>query len=649
MPRQHEFFRQELELRPPPDASGPRLWVRRLVIWKEPGGEIIREIGLRPGLNIIWTPDDRGIGHGGGKTLFCRLLRYCLGEDRYAPEDQRSRIGEVFPSGLVGAEVMLDGACWAVIRPLGSRRRHLAVPDGALDELAAGEAASTGIEPFLDAIEQAILTEELANLVPGHRQERRIWPIALAWLARDQECRFDHVLDWRSTASDSDSPARGLNQTEKLDALRAFLRAITPEEQAKRLEIARLDEEKRGIEQEIGHRRWEIRRIKTRLLAELEIPEDALTDGTMAIDVLRRAAQARLAKAAGLPADESTSEIDAARQEYEAARTEMVALDRRIGILEADIPNIERIIAKINGEYPGLSYALQEAQSFPCPICEVPVDRVLASKCELSHKLPDVEACRQRLERNRQELREETKRLDEAKRELTQTWQQLAIARQREERLRARLSKLEAARNARESAWYSAKRLADDVERLADLMNQQQTAESALHERVATIEQERGRIGAFLDQQARVFAHLSQKFDPIIRRLVGQDATGTVTLTGNGLNLTVHMGGNRSTSAIDSLKVIAFDLAALCLSIEGATRVPAFLVHDSPREADLGLPLYDQVFRLAHWLEGVGGRPLFQYVVTTTTRPPPDLAKHPWLRLTLRGAPAAERLLKCDL
>lgn len=649
MSRQPELFEQALDVGPPPDASGPRLWVRRLVIWKEPGGEIIRDIALRPGLNIIWTPDDQGIGHGGGKTLFCRLLRYCLGEGRYAPEDQRSRIGEVFPNGLVGAEVMLDGTCWAIVRPLGSRRRHLVIPDGNLDELAADEAASIGIEPFLDAVEQAILTAELTNLVLGHRQERRNWPIALAWLARDQECRFDHVLDWRSTASDSDSPARGLNQAEKLDALRAFLQAITPEEQAKRVEIARLDEEKRGIEQEIGHRRWEIRRIKTRLLAELEIPEDAFTDGAMAIDVLRRAAQARLANATGLPTSESTPEIDAARQEYEVARTEMVALDRRIGILEADIPNIERIIAKINGEYPGLSYTLQEAQSFPCPICEVPVDRVLASKCELSHKLPDVEACRQRLERNRQELREETKRLDEAKRELRQARQQLAVARQREEHLRARLSKLEAARNARESAWYSAKRLADDVEHLADLMNQQQTAERALHERIATIEQERGRISIFLDQQGRVFAHLSQKFNPIICRLVGQDATGTVTLTGNGLNLTVQMGGNRSTSAIDSLKVIAFDLAALCLSIEGATRVPAFLVHDSPREADLGLPLYDQVFHLAHWLEGVGGRPLFQYVVTTTTRPPPDLAKHPWLRLTLRGAPAAERLLKCDL
>lgn len=614
MSRQREFFQQELDVRPPPGASAPRFWVRRLVIWKEPGGEIVQDIELRPGLNIIWTPDDQGIGHGGGKTLFCRLLRYCLGEDRFAPDDQRERIGEVFPDGLVGAEIMLDGTCWAIIRPLGNRRRHLAVPNGNLDELATGEAASTGIEPFVDTIEQAILTAELASLVPAHRQERRSWPIALAWLARDQECRFDHVLDWRSSASDSDSPARGLNKTEKLDALRAFLRAITPEEQAKRAEIAKLDEEKRALEQEIGHRKWEIHRIKTQLLDDLDIANDAFTERAMAIEVLRQAAQARLAKAAGLSGGKGSSEIDVARQEYEAARAEVVKLDRRIGILEADIPNSERIIAKINGEYPGLFYALQEAESFPCPICDVPVDRVLATKCNLSHKLPDLKACQQRLDKNRQELVEETECLNKAINERTQSKQQLAIARQREDRLQERLRKLEAAHNARESAWYSAKRLTDDVDRLANLTDEQQAAEQALRERVTTIEQESERLGAFRDQQARVFANLSQKFDPIIRRLVGSDAKGVVTLTGNGVQLAVQMGGNRSTSAIDSLKVIAFDLAALCLSIEGTTRAPAFLVHDSPREADLGLPLYHEVFHLARWLEEIGGQPLYQYV-----------------------------------
>lgn len=48
---------QPLVITPATGMTGPRLWVRRLVIWKEPGGEKICDIPLRPGLNIIWSPD----------------------------------------------------------------------------------------------------------------------------------------------------------------------------------------------------------------------------------------------------------------------------------------------------------------------------------------------------------------------------------------------------------------------------------------------------------------------------------------------------------------------------------------------------------------------------------------------------------------
>ena len=119
MPRQLDLVgHADLELEPESGRSEPRLWVRRFVIWSEPG-VVLREIHLRPGLNIIWAPDpadraasadgDVTVGHGSGKTLFCRLLRYCLGEDRFAPGEQRDRIAKAFPEGRVGAEVMLDG------------------------------------------------------------------------------------------------------------------------------------------------------------------------------------------------------------------------------------------------------------------------------------------------------------------------------------------------------------------------------------------------------------------------------------------------------------------------------------------------------------------------------------------------------------
>lgn len=659
MPRQPDLLRPDLDVRPANGTAGPRLWVRRLAVWREPGGELVRDITLRPGLNIVWSPDgadslasgpaDGTMGHGGGKTLFCRLLRYCLGEDRFAPEDQREQIGAALLNGIVGAEVVLDGTCWAVVRPLGVRRRHMAVPNGSLEELAAGDGASMGLEPFLDAIEKAVLTIELAELIPGHRHERRSWPIALAWLMRDQECRFDHVLDWRSPASDSDSPARGLTHTEKLDALRAFLQAITPDEHSERAAIAKLDEERRVLEQEVEHRRWEIERTRTRLISALGLADDALTDGPMAVDMLRRAARTRFAAAAHLPAEDAASEIETARKEYEAARTEVDKLNQRISGLDARILEIPRIISQIRGEIPGLSYSQQEAESPVCPICEVPIDRALAEGCGLSRKLPDLETCRQRWTKRQQDLADENSRLTSANDERTRVQQQLAIARQQAERFLNRLRSLEKARDAREGAWYSARRLVDDVTRFAELLDQQDAAGRNLGEITTKIETGRERVAAYRDKQARVFGRLSGKFDPIIRRLVGPEAQGRIALTGNGLELTVEMGGDRSTAAIDSLKVLAFDLSALCLSIEGATRVPAFLVHDSPREADLGLSLYHRLFQLARWLEDVGEQPLFQYVVTTTTPPPPDLAKEPWMRLTLRGAPAGERLLRCDL
>lgn len=659
MPRQHDFLQPDLEVRPADGANGPRLWVRRLIVWREPGGEIVRDVELRPGLNIIWSPDgfdslasgpaDGVMGHGSGKTLFCRLLRYCLGEDRFAPEDQRDRVSTAFLNGLVGAEVMLDGTCWAIVRPLGIRRRHMAVRNGNLEEVAAGEGTSTGLEPFLEAIEKAILTTALAELIPGHRHERRTWPIALAWLMRDQECRFDHVLDWRSSTSDSDSPARGLNQTEKLDALRAFLQAITPEEHAKRAEIEKLEEERRELEQEVGHRRWEIESTRTRLLSALGLTHDAVPDGPMGINMVLQVAQERLAASAHLPEEATTSELETARNEYEAARTEVEKLNQRMSGLEAQIPVIQRLISQIQGEIPALSYSQQEAGSPVCPICEVPIDRALAEGCGLTHKLPDLEACRQRWDKRQQDLTDEVGRIQSAKDERTRTLPQLAMAQQQAERLLSRLRALEKARDKREVAWYSARRLVDDVTRFAELINQQTTAARRLEEIASSIETERERVTAFRDMQARVFGRLSEKFDPIIRRLVGPEAEGRIALTGNGLEATVQMSGDRSTAAIDSLKVLAFDLSALCLSIEGATRVPAFLVHDSPREADLGLPLYHRLFQLARWLEEIGEGALFQYVVTTTTRPPSELAQEPWLRLTLRGAPAHERLLRFDL
>lgn len=88
MTRQPELFpRTVSNFRPVEGQKEPRLWVRRLVIWRDMASKPIRDIPLRPGLNVGayqgGAPIEDVIGHGSGKTLFCRMLRYCLGEPRY--------------------------------------------------------------------------------------------------------------------------------------------------------------------------------------------------------------------------------------------------------------------------------------------------------------------------------------------------------------------------------------------------------------------------------------------------------------------------------------------------------------------------------------------------------------------------------------
>lgn len=659
MSQQHELFAPpKLSLTAPAGVKEPRLWVRRLAIWDAPGGQKIRDVPLRPGLNIVWSPDGfdddsasgtRAIGHGAGKSLFCRLLRYCLGEQRFADEAQRERIATGFPNGIVGAEVMLDGVCWAVVRPLGIRRRHVAIASGNLDEIAAGDGATTSIDPLIEAIEQAIVTPSVASLArlqPG----QKAWPIALAWLTRDQECRFDDVLAWRSPASGSDAPipASGRETGPRREALRAFLMAITEEEQEARRNEETLRVEVGNAEREISHISWDLSRRQTRLINQLGLVEQPLPEMPLLLEVFRKASDERLAAAAQLPSG-NTADLAAIRKALQEANGELSRADEERVRLDAQLPVEKQVLTLLSSEIPSLSTAAANAASQVCPICEVPIDRVLAEGCGLSHKLHSEAECRARLETKRQEVGEQQKKIGALEARLKALQPIIALAQQKVKQAEERAQAIEDVRDARTSAWQAATRLKEGVERFGELSAERDELRKRLRGFEDKLVKERERLAAFRDKQGLTFGRITQKFTAIIRRLVNDNAKGTVTLSGNRLEIVVDVDGDRRTAAIESLKVLTFDLACLCLSIEGATRLPAFLVHDSPREADLGLSIYDELFRLMRELETMTDAAAFQYIVTTTTRPPDDVRCDPWLSLTLKGAPGSERLMARDL
>jgi hypothetical protein len=649
---QHDLFPGAgLSITPEAGRKEPRLWVRRLVIWREPD-TIIRSIELKPGLNIVWSPDPGSsetapIGHGGGKTIFCRLLRYCLGEDAFAPENQRCSILEKLPSGHVGAEIMLNGKLWVVVRALGTHHRDIVVEGGSLEKVFRDGVTPNGIGPLRDAITKAIIGDA-AKLVPPSIGEAHAWEAALAWATRDQECRFDHQLDWRDPNTASHSPVRGRSVEDHLIVVRALLGALSLEEIATRQGEENLTRTLTELRAELARLDWQIARTRNAF-------GDALgsigSDAGSGLDAasLKAAAAEHFGEVMNLPVERTAIDLETSRADRDTARDELRHLETELNEVTIRIEERGKTATFMRSQLPE-AHARAAIEKNPiCPICEVPIDRALAEGCGISTATCDLGALQSRIEKLREEIERAEAEIASIKSREPELKISIALARQRLEPLERVVLALESALSDRSKAVRSAQRLVEEAERYESLLSERRDVEIAINETAAKLESTRETLVAHRASVGEVIHRLSVAFDAVLRELVPGDIKGEAKLDGNGLTLKVELGGERSTAAIESLKVVAFDLAALVMTIEGRTRLAGFLVHDSPREADLGRSIYDRLFGFARRLEGFGPAPLFQYIVTTTSEPPVECRSEPWLRLTLRGAPAEERLLGVDL
>lgn len=656
MPAQPDLFeRAALSVNAPPGVTQSALWVRRLTIWRAPG-DPVRSIELGPGLNFIWSPDPADVqgpreagdlGHGAGKTLFCRLLRYCLGEDRFAPDAQRMSIGSAFLNGWVSAEVMLNGGLWGVLRPLGFGRGHFAVQGVSPEQLFDRLDKPTGMKPLLQAIEDRILTRDVAMRMPGS-PSHDAWRVALAWLTRDQECRFDHVLDWRSADSDSESPVRAMSKGRLQDAMRVLIGAIATDEIALQDSVSARVEAHKALLLDVSRRQWSCERARRDIIQTLGLKADEVPEGKLGIELLQQAARQHLSKVSQVNPGVDVSDLDDLRRRYRDAEKQVSELSNKLAGLMGSLQPHQELLRQYRSELPFSSARVRDAEVPLCPTCEVPIDRALAEGCKLSHKLPDLAELKQQYEALKEKISKQQAVVEGVQSAIASLNQQLPPAQASWDSIRQALSRAEKLSEQRSLAWFKSRRVLDDIKRLNRDWDDWELVQRQLAKTASQIEADRERLTAYRDRQAIVFDRLSAYFDAIIHVTVGPTASGRVTLDGNGVRLVVQLGGERSTAAIESLKIIAFDLAVMCMSIEGGTHLPAFLVHDSPREADLGLSVYHQLFSMVATLEGSDSSP-FQYIVTTTTQPPPEFQKAPWLRLELHGAPASERLLRCDL
>ena len=123
-----------------------------------------------------------------------------------------------------------------------------------------------------------------------------------------------------------------------------------------------------------------------------------------------------------------------------------------------------------------------------------------------------------------------------------------------------------------------------------------------------------------------------------MKELIGLDAGGGMTLDARGLHPAPDTTAGVSGAGLGTLAaVIGFDLACLAGAISGVGHHPGFVIHDSPRNAEIEDLLYARVFEWVRSLEALcgTGNVGFQYIITTTTAPPASCDGSPYVRLTL--------------
>jgi hypothetical protein len=659
MAQQHELFPEpKVVVQPSSTRAEPRLWVRRLVIWEKPGS-IIRDVSLRRGLNIIWSPDPGAksaivgqggeSGHGAGKTLFCRLLRYCLGEDTFANDDLRRSVAEQLPAGLVGVEVLIDGVQWAALRSVGDARRQIVRVDTTLEELVDSDDPSTGIRPLLEALDALVVPSNGDLFIPSTRAYSA-WLFTLAWLTRDQECRYDHILDWRHARADTRSPVLGTSREQMVVAVRSLLGVLDKEEMQLKDQRDGLVERRRSLERDHTYYQRRIGQIRSELSSTFGTQANAPSGGELEVGEWRAKAEAQLKREDDIP-------VDAQRTELSAVRSKRDGLLGDAALVEGDLRRVEGTMALhqeqvrvLRGERANLDAAEIKAKLGPvCPVCRVPIDRALAEGCRISHTFPDPDVVAQEKRTVADQMRDCNTTIAVCRTDVASRKKDLAQLRRQQTVFDNRIASLEAAidRVAKQNRlrWAAKQRVLERVLELQRAHDDVSRAKRTSDDLGAKDEGLQNRQAQLRASHQNVLSRFDELFGYVCRGVLGNNISASVSLTGVGIQADVQVGG----MAMESLKAIAFDLAATLMSIEGRTIIPAFLIHDSPREADLGISIYHRWFRFIASLEKLSAEPLFQYIITTTSEPPSELRSSGFVMDTFHGADPTERLLRRNL
>lgn len=626
----------------------PTIWVKRIALFKsiKPLDEI-RSIPFSPGLNIIqgeWNDATETFesGHGNGKTTLCRLIRYCLGEKTFGQQHVVEEVKHCFPTGYVGAVVDVGGEEWTVLRSLGHRGKDLAKQGVSLSELAESEEV-VPYNQFTARIEEiAIDTLQRRDVLSGGHSIQ--WLHLLALCSRDQESRYDRFWNLRHVRSDSGTPK--LTKGDVSLCLRSILGLLDPKEPRLRSQIADLEGQLEQLGETIKKKQAEptfhITRLRTTLTQEMGVADAdiaSLEDGKL-FDV-EQASYVRLKELQGeldeinekiAPLDRqinlATSQYNELLELQEQRESASEAAEDGNGVM---LDELERLM--------GMKERLLERSVRECW-----AGRILFGDCERVKKhLADIDGM----------IADEQKKTLPQVVSREQAAAHLADQAKRQDdplkRLRDKLDDL----NGRKNDLLERRRAVNDLlkriplatdeilkwhrivsgEVQNDALTNLKTDEMEKSEQLAKLKSQMTQLLAKQNERAKQFG---SRFNDVVQRTINPAFKGAVVVEDDGMSFRINREKSLGGEAYETLAVLLADIAILTESSSTSVCHPGLLIHDSPREADLNVRLYERMLEVAFSFMGAEGDNVpYQYIVTTTTRPSTPLQDATITKVTL--------------
>lgn len=606
----------------PTNPAKPRLWVETLWLLDSlTAQQPLREISLQRGLNLIVSPPGSGSsGHGVGKTAFCQLLRFVLDDPLWSSGSTlRDELlnSRGLKEGAVAARVHVGGEAWTVLKPWLYQKHYRASRTANWRQLATGDAENE-FSAYQTALRQHLVEILPIQELPTSKQSIE-WHQILAWCSRDQNARYHNYYQWRADGVGFSLPAKspaalmqivlGLlhdaatlrdlhNTAQKLESQKSQLQTL-------REEPARL----------LKHvRRQLTRRLNTPVTTPFR--QDGLFDHPNLL---------ALAKQRHDGYQQELREIEAERlalaAEHQMLVEQRAPLKSLMDILTNEKEQIEALIA---GDIQRVDELQNEASS---------LQQRLPTRCDAGNRL--LKDCSYVIERVEQTQIDRKQRIAVHQRSKESLEDELSP-------LHHRLNELEAEAKPIDTRLTEINNRNIELdERHAQSLSTQELLNESIEDyeayesfvtgksQSAEVEEAERNLALIQRHHEQLQIQLETERETVKgrRRAISEsmrDVAKSLPSFGWGVfndedkhrNHPFQMGPMHSTT-FKVLEILAGDIACLLDSTNEESFHPGFLLHDSPREAEMSEAILWSL--LGHVASS--GSDSFQYIVTTSTEP----------------------------